>query len=107
MPEAIQIDSNYMGDSSRHRPLAELEGVFNKLPTAPKDRGRLTLIVRKAEGGVRETPDQVTLEPDAGVPGDAWGRNPQRKPDAQITVMQRDVAELVTNGQSLGLPGDN
>jgi MOSC domain-containing protein YiiM/predicted GNAT family N-acyltransferase len=96
-----------MGDPSRHRPLADLEGIFKTLPTTPKDAGRLALIVRKAEGGARETPDRVTLEPDAGVPGDAWGRNPQRKPDAQITVMQRDVAELVANGQPLSLPGDN
>jgi|ERR1043166_1144264 MOSC domain-containing protein YiiM/predicted GNAT family N-acyltransferase len=107
MLQAMQIDSTYMGDPERHRTLADLEDAFRSLRAAPTDGGRLALIVRKAEGGVRETPDRVTLEPESGVPGDAWGRNPQRKPDAQITVMQRDVAELVTNGQPLSLPGDN
>ena len=34
------------GDSSRHRPLAELEATLRALPELPADSGRLTLIVR-------------------------------------------------------------
>jgi ribosomal protein S18 acetylase RimI-like enzyme len=47
------------------------------------------------------------VAPDAGLPGDAWGRKPERKAEAQISVMQRDVAELIANGQPLSLFGDN
>jgi MOSC domain-containing protein YiiM len=47
------------------------------------------------------------VTPEAGVPGDAWGRQPRRDPEAQLAVMQRDVAELIANGQPLALFGDN
>src|SRR5207249_382760 len=106
MPETQQIDSAYMGDPGRHRTLVELQENFRALPAAPRDSGRVSLIVRKAEGGVRQMPERVTLSPEHGVPGDAWGRRSDRKPDAQITVIQRDVAELVANGQPLSLSGD-
>jgi hypothetical protein len=46
------------------------------------------------------------LTPDEGVPGDAWGRKPDRKPDMQIATMQAGVAALIFNGQALELVGD-
>ena len=55
----------------------------------------------------RETPERLHLTPDEGVPGDAWGRNPERKLEAQIAVMQRDIADLIANGQPLTLFGDS
>jgi MOSC domain-containing protein YiiM len=42
-----------------------------------------------------------------GVPGDAWGRQREPHLEMQIAVMQRDVAELIANGQALELSGDN
>src|SRR5437588_2715529 len=107
MLEAIQIDSSSMGDQVRHRTLADLEQNLRASPSAPRDSGRVSLIVRKAEDGVREMPERITLDPESGVPGDAWSRNPERKPDAQITVVQRDIAEMIANGQPLSLSGDN
>ena len=47
------------------------------------------------------------MTPESGIPGDAWGRQRQPAPDAQLTVMQVDIAELVANGQPLTLSGDN
>ena len=47
------------------------------------------------------------MTPEAGIPGDAWGRQRHPAPDAQLTVMQVDVAELIANGQPLTLFGDN
>jgi len=41
------------------------------------------------------------------MPGDRWGRSSRPNPEAQLTVMQRDVAELIANGQPLELFGDN
>jgi MOSC domain-containing protein YiiM len=42
-----------------------------------------------------------------GMPGDAWTRKIPVLPEAQLAVMQRDVAELIANGQPLVLFGDN
>jgi MOSC domain-containing protein YiiM len=101
------IDSSSPGDPSRHLPLDDLERGLAALPETPANVGRLALIVRKGEGGRRETPDQVRLTPDAGLPGDAWGRRQQPNPEAQLAVMQTAVAELIANGQPLALIGDN
>ena len=95
------------GDPSRHRPLAELEAGLRALAAAPRDAGRLDLVVRRRADGVRETPERVHLSPDDGVSGDGWSRRPPRDPQAQLAVMRRDVAELVANGQPLPVFGDN
>jgi len=94
------------GDASRHLALGRLEASLRALPRAASDAGRLILIVRRRTDGVRETLDRVHLSPEEGVPGDGWIRRPPRKPEAQLAVMRRDVAELA-NGQSLTLFGDN
>ena len=95
------------GDPSRHLPLGELEQKLGTLPAAPRDAGRVALLVRRRPDKVRETPTRIDLGPDTGVPGDAWGRG--QKPDraAQVTVMEIDVAEMIANGQPLTVFGDN
>jgi MOSC domain-containing protein YiiM len=47
------------------------------------------------------------MTPDGGVPGDAWGQSEAPNPEAQLAVMQTDVADLIANGQPLMLFGDN
>ena len=74
---------------------------------APKDAGRVVAIVRRGEGGRRETLDHVELTPEGGLPGDAWGRKERRTTETQITVMQADVARQIAGGQPLPLFGDN
>jgi len=95
------------GDPSRYLPLGELEQKLGTLPAAPRDAGRVALLVRRRPDKVRETPTRIDLGPDTGVPGDAWGRG--EKPDraAQLTVMEIDVAEMIANGQPLTVFGDN
>jgi uncharacterized damage-inducible protein DinB/MOSC domain-containing protein YiiM len=83
------------------------EQAAGELPPAPKDEGRVVLLVRRRADGVRETPARVRLSPEEGMPGDRWSRRLPRKPEAQLTVIQRDVAELVSNGQGLTVSGDN
>lgn len=90
-----------------HLSLATLESRLHALPPLPKDSGRLTLIMRRLEDSSRETPERLRLSPEEGVPGDKWGRDPERMIDAQICGMQRDVAELIANGQPLTLFGDS
>lgn len=87
--------------------ISDLESRLRTLPPLPKDSGRLTLIMRRLEDGSRETPERLRLSPEEGVPGDKWGRDPERMIDAQICGMQRDVAELIANGQPLTLFGDS
>ena len=95
------------GDASRHLKLADLEAGLRALEPAPRDAGRLALIVRRRPDGTRETPDHTQLFPSEGVPGDGWTRRPPRDPLAELAVMRRDLAELIANGQPLTLFGDN
>ncbi len=63
--------------------------------------------MRRGESGRRERPDRVLLTREAGFPGDAWSRKEELNPEAQLTVIQIDVAEMIANGQPLTLFGDN
>lgn len=95
------------GDAARHLSLAVLESGLRALPAAPRDAGRLTMIVRRRSDGTRETPERAHLELEHGVPGDGWDRRPPRDPQAQLAVMRHDVATLIANGQALTTFGDN
>lgn len=101
------ISSTSVGDTARFPTLAVLEQKLAMLAGAPKNSGRVTLIVRKAAGGLREVLQKVHLAPDTGVPGDAWGRAATPNPETQLAVMQQDLATLIANGQPLTLFGDN
>lgn len=100
------VDSSSVGDPTRFRRLTDLQDALAAL-RSPKDSGRVALIVRRLERGRRETPDQITLSTDMGVPGDTWARMSRRNPEAQIAVMEAGVAELIANGQPLALFGDS
>ena len=101
------LDSTSTGDPARHRTEAELAAALAALVPAPTDHGRVVRAVTRGEGGRREAPDRIALTPEGGVDGDAWGRGEDRKADAQVTVMQADVAAMIANGQPLELFGDN
>lgn len=101
------IDSNSVGDPARYHTLDYLRRAFADLPQAPMDRGHVALLMRRGEGGLRETPRQAHLTQERGLEGDAWSRRPEPNPEAQIAVIQIDVAELIANGQPLPLFGDN
>lgn len=101
------IDSHSVGDPACFRTFEELERLLKAMPTTAKDRGAVTLLMSRREGGRRELPKSVRLEVDGGMPGDAWGRSAKRKLDAQLATMQTGVAELIANGQPLELSGDN
>jgi MOSC domain-containing protein YiiM len=104
--EVIVLDSNSVGSPDRFRSLADLERMLKSLPGGNADKGRVALLMKRAEGGRREVLDRVVLPPDTGVRGDAWCRAAQPNPGMQIAVMQRDMAELIANGQALALFGD-
>ena len=95
------------GDESSHLTLAALEAGLAALPDPPLDHGRVQLIVARHADGTRHTHERVVLTPEGGVPGDRWGRRIADKPQMQLTVMRRDVGEMIGNGQPLTLFGDN
>lgn len=95
------------GDPARHPARAELDRGFLALARPPADAGSLQLIVRRTQDGRHEPLDHARLTIERGVPGDRWERKAPVVPEAQITVMRRDVAELIANGQSITLFGDN
>jgi hypothetical protein len=100
------IDSNSVGDPDRFRSLDDLERMLEAMPPGNRDKGRVALIMTRHEGGRREALDRAVLEPDVGIPGDAWGRDADRDNDMQIAVMEKNVAEMIANGQPLILFGD-
>jgi MOSC domain-containing protein YiiM len=102
----MSITSHSTGDVDRFRTADDLRRSLAALPAAPKDSGRVALIVRRMDKGQRDAPDRLQLTPESGVPGDAWGRQRRPDPEAQIAVMQADVARLIANGQPLELFGD-
>jgi len=95
------------GDPARHLPLDELVARVRSLPLPPRDSGRLHLIVRRHADGTRETLDRARLTAEGGMPGDRWGRKLPVNSEAQLTVMRRDIAEVIANGQPLTMFGDN
>ena len=100
------IDSNSVGDPARFRSLQDLDQTLKKQPGASQDKGRVAMLMRRGDGGQREVLERAELSLEVGVPGDAWCRDEHRKREMQIAVMQKDVAELIANGQPLALFGD-
>ena len=103
----MSIDSNSVGDPGCFRSLAVLVEHLERLPEALRDVGRVAALVTRGQDGRREFLERAVLTSEGGMPGDAWTRKPPVMPEAQLAVMQRDVAELIANGQPLGLFGDN
>lgn len=95
------------GDPSRHLDSAALEAGLARLPRAAQDVGRVSEIVRRGADGARETLSRTCLSLAEGVPGDDWAQRPPRDPDAQLAVMNSEMAALIANGQSLTTFGDN
>jgi len=100
------IGSETIGDPAKFQSTEKLYAGLRAMKT-PQDRGHVVMVVARGEGGRRTILKSVRLEPNQGIPGDAWERRPKRKPETSITVMQSDVAELIANGQPLELSGDN
>jgi MOSC domain-containing protein YiiM len=101
------VDSNSIGDPAHFCDFAYLQREFVARPRPDYDVGRVHLIIARGEGGLRARLDRAHLTPKSGIPGDRWGMKRHTSQDGQLTVMQRDVAELVANGQPVDLFGDN
>lgn len=100
------IDSQSDGDPAAFLALDVLTTRLALAPAAPTDIGRVRLIVTRHQAGRREPLARATMTPESGMPGDSWGRQRRPSPEAQLAVMQFNVAELIANGQPLELFGD-
>lgn len=100
------IDSTADGDPAAFLALDILEARLAAGLNAPTDVGRIRMLVTRHRGGRRETLERVSMTPESGMPGDSWGRQRDPHPEAQLTAMQFNVAELIANGQPLTLFGD-
>jgi MOSC domain-containing protein YiiM len=101
------LDSASVGDETTFLPFATLGSHLDALPPAPRDVGRVRLLVAREQEGRRIAHARVVLTIAGGMPGDAWARRSPAKPEAQLAVMQHGVATLIANGQPLALFGDN
>jgi hypothetical protein len=98
---------NPAGDETRHLSLAALESAVSALAQPPRERGRVALLVRRTAERPREILEKARLSPEAGMPGDRWGRAERPDPQAQLAVIRIDVAALIANGQPVEIAGDN
>ncbi len=94
-------------DPSAHLSRAVLAQRLADLPPAPRDHGKVTLLLARAADSSRTLYERVVLTPEGGMPGDRWRDKTPIKPEAQLAVMCHRVAELIGNGQPLALFGDN
>jgi hypothetical protein len=91
----------------RHLSMAELEAGLAEIRQAPKDEGRLLLIVRRPRVDQRELLDEGTLDVTDGLVGDTWKfRGSSRTadggphPDMQINIMNARVTALVAQDKN-------
>ncbi len=91
-----------------HQPFEALEAAVQRLHPGPKDGGSVEMIVFRLPGEGRALPDCALVSPDGGLHGDRWALNPDRNPDAQITLMNIGVAQVVAGARErVPLTGDN
>ena len=97
-----------------HLTTEELEAGLGAILEAPKDAGRLELIVRRPAVDERETLEEAVLDPAVGLVGDSWSQRASSRtgngtphPDMQINIMNARVIGLIAGRRERwGLAGD-
>lgn len=95
------------GDSRRHLTRSQLRGALSALPAAPRDEGRVEMLVARGPAGERQLPREATLTQQGGMPLDRWATQNKYGPAYQLATTQADFARVIANGQPLELHGDN
>jgi MOSC domain-containing protein YiiM len=74
----------------------ELTAGLDHVRAAPRDGGRLELIVRRPAVGEREVVDSAELDAERGLLGDSWSlRGSRPSPKSMVTVMNARATALV------------
>jgi len=86
----------------------ELERAWQDAPPLPRGRGGVRRICVRTGGGAHACPPRVRVTCEGGVDGDRWAREPQRRLDAQVTLIAARVAEWIARpGSPPEAAGDN
>lgn len=89
-------------ETARHLSTAELDAGVDHIRAAPREIGRLELIVRRPAVDEREILDAGELDLALGLVGDSWSTRPSKRsadggphPDMQLNVMSSRAAALI------------
>ncbi|MBT4497586.1 MAG: MOSC domain-containing protein [Gemmatimonadetes bacterium] len=96
---------------AKHLTMDELNGGLEQIRQSPADGGLLRQIASRPAIGERVILEEGELDLESGLVGDNWmtrgGSKRAPNPDAQLTLMNARVAELVSGGQERwALAGD-
>lgn len=85
-----------------------LDAAWAAAEPAPRGSGTVRLICVRLGDEAHETPDTVDVTVEGGVAGDRWATGERPDLDAQVTLMNVRVTELLAgDGVPLDTPGDN
>jgi hypothetical protein len=93
-------------EAIRYLSMTELEAGMDYIRQSPEDHGSLRMIVRRPADDEREAIWHGELDVSEGLVGDNWKRRGSKhtddgsaNPDAQITVMNARIIELIAQGE--------
>jgi MOSC domain-containing protein YiiM len=90
-----------------HADPEELAAGLDHVRSSPTDRGTVELIVRRPAENEREVLDEAELDAAVGLVGDRWHLGSSPTNDAQLTLMNARLAELVAQSRDRwALAGD-
>lgn len=100
--------------SAKHLSLAELEARLDFIRSAPKEQGRIELIVRRGKPGERELLEEAMLDLEQGLVGDTWRvrgsgstADGSAHPELQLTLANaRSMATLAPQREHWPMAGD-
>jgi MOSC domain-containing protein YiiM len=86
-----------MTTDTQHVSTASLEAALDTIQGAPKERGELSLIVRRPRADEREVVDEAELNPAVGLVGDRWRARRGGGADSgtQLTLICTRVIEAI------------
>jgi MOSC domain-containing protein YiiM len=92
--------------TTSHPSLSALEAGLPEIRLAPRDEGRLEMIVRRPAVGEREVLTEAMLDPADGLVGDSWKARASRRskggppnPDMQLNLMGARTIDLIAGGR--------
>ena len=90
-----------------HATPEELLAGLEHIRSAPADRGTVELIVRRPAENEREVLDEGELDTEVGLVGDRWHLGSSPTNDAQLTLMNARLAQVVARSRERwALAGD-
>jgi hypothetical protein len=90
-----------------HATLDDLRSGLDHVRSSPAERGTLELIVRRPAEDLREVLQEGELDAEVGLVGDRWHLGTSPTNDAQLTVINSRLAQLVAGSRDRwALAGD-